>query len=134
MKEQGYQSKIIKGIEGIGGIVINGQYSKAGTADLICGWPKNLDVLVRDGEYSEIRPRETLLHLHVEVKTEEDYHRVMRSVYTEEGLYKVRQVHKSLKKHEMLQIAKLNEVRTKGGYGLFAYSFEQVEEYMHAQE
>lgn len=115
MKEQDYQSKIIKAIEALGGIAINGQYTKAGTADLICGYPI----------------KGHLMHLHIEVKTEEDYHRVFRSIEEIEGLYVFKDNIKSLKPHEYLQITKLNDVRKKGGLALLAYEINQVKEYIN---
>ena len=126
MTEQGYQSKIIKAIEGIGGVVVNGTYSKAGIADLICGWPTYYEKVV--GQHAEI----VLIHLHIEVKTEKDYERVMRSVCEEKGgLYHFESVTTSLKKHEFLQITKLNAVRKLGGKALIAWSIQQVEDYMN---
>jgi len=118
MLESSYQSKIIKGIEALGGVVVNGQFSKAGEADLQCGWPKC---------YSEAYET-VLLHLAVEVKTEKDYHRVMNCInpdYTLNG-------NAGLKKHEPLQMAKIKRNRDRGGLALVAYSFEQVKEYVDA--
>ncbi len=117
MKEAGYQAKIIKGIEGIGGVVVNGNYTKAGIADLVCGYPVN----------------SRLLHLHVEVKTEKDYYRVFSSITEKGGVYDFHDNTKSLKKHEFLQITKLNMLRRMGGLGLIAWSFEQVKEYVDGQ-
>ena len=126
MLEAGYQNKIIKHIELIGGIAINGSYSKAGIADLICGWP-HYEEKVR-WQQSVL----TLIHLHVEVKTEKDYHRVMKAVTEVEGFYVIDEDSKALKPHEYLQITKLNIVRERGGKGLIAWNFEQVREYMDA--
>ncbi len=110
-----YQKKIINSIEDIGGVVVNGQYSKAGIADLICGYP----ILHK------------LLHLHVEVKTPKDYDRVFRSIKEVEDRYVFNEDTRSLKKHEHLQITKLNMLRDRGGLGLIAHSFEQVKEYVN---
>ena len=128
MKEQDYQTKIIKGIEAIGGEAINGNFTKAGTADLICGWPYIVDSSEKFKGYTISEPR--LLHLHVEVKTPEDYERVFRSIEEVDGRYVFKEDTSSLKKHETLQITKLNRVRDKGGLGLIAHSFEQVKEYV----
>ena len=102
MNESGYQSKIIKSIEAIGGTAINGNFTIAGTADLICGYPI--------WYYHESFGKDmlALFHLHVEVKTKYDYERVMRSVYEKDGYYCFREDTKSLKAHEFLQITKLN--------------------------
>ena len=40
MLESGFQKKIIRGIQEEGGVAINGKYTIAGTADLICGYLK----------------------------------------------------------------------------------------------
>ena len=114
MLETTYQSNIIKGIEAIGGVAINGTYTKSGEADLQCGWPYT------DEEFT------TLLHLAVEVKTKEDYFRVMKCInsdYTLNGVV-------GLKKHEPLQMVKIRRNRARGGMSLVAYSFEQVKEYV----
>lgn len=134
MKEQDYQTKIIKAIEAIGGVAINGNFTKAGTADLICGWPVIVEELYRDKEHSEFRSTKKLLHVHVEVKTKYDYARVFRSIYEDEDRYIFNENTKSLKEHEYLQITKLNSVRNKGGLALIAYSFEQVERYVNANK
>ncbi len=144
MTEQGYQSKIIKAIEDIGGIAINGNFTKAGTADLICGYPKPTKAVTDNEEGYLIMTYGTavldenirdniLLHLHVEVKTKHDYDRVFRSIKEIDERYVFEECTKSLKKHEYLQISKLNIVRDKGGLGLIAHSFEQVKEYVDAQ-
>ncbi len=111
MTEQQYQSKIIKSIEDIGGIVVNGSYTKAGIADLICGYP--------------IENR--LIHLHIEVKTEAAYKTLFdKNIIELEGFYVC---NKKFTGREVLQAYKLNEVRRRGGLALFAYSFEQVKAY-----
>ena len=127
MTEQGYQSKIIKAIESRGGHVINGQYTRAGEADLQIGYPvypceeDDLDELV-------------LRYLAVEVKTEKDWHRVMKclNLIVADGVeqYQIRQDVKGLKPHEPLQITKINSVRRKGGLAIIAWSFDQVEQYI----
>ena len=141
MTEAGYQSKIIKSIEDIGGIAINGNFTKAGTADLVCGYPKPTKVLsdteigylimtYGNAVLDENLRDNILLHLHVEVKTKHDYERVFRSIKEIDDRYVFNEDTKSLKKHEYLQITKLNLVRDKGGLGLIAWSFEQVKEYV----
>lgn len=115
MKEQDYQTKIIKSIEAIGGIAINGNFTKAGTADLICGYPI----------------AGILHHVHIEVKTPYDYDRVFRAIDEEDGYYKFKDDVRPLKKHEYLQITKLNSVRKLGGLALVAYDIKQVQEYIN---
>jgi len=143
MLETGYQSKIIKGIESIGGVAINGTYSVSGEADLQCGWP-HTDTESRDRKYPDNIKHNlvvmhgsvvldeldeeftTLLHLAVEVKTEEDYHRVMKCINSDYSL----NGKTGLKKHEPMQMAKIQRNRARGGMALVAYSFEQVKEYV----
>lgn len=121
MTEQAYQSKIIKSIEADGGVVVNGTYSKAGIADLVCGYPIELTTMATDSEI-------ILQHLHVEVKTKEAYEKLMRNNIEEvEGLYICKPWFKG---REVLQAHKLNEVRKRGGLALFAYSYLQVKEYI----
>jgi len=123
MNEQAYQSKIIKAIESRGGHVINGQYTRAGEADLQCGYP--VETMLGNCV--------TLHYLAVEVKTEEDYARVMKCVDITivDGVEQLKlNGKKGLKKHEPLQITKINSVRRKGGLALIAWSFEQVEQYI----
>ena len=143
MLESKYQSNIIKAIEAIGGVVVNGTYSKSGEADLQCGWPI-LDVEARDKKYPDSIKHTlvlthgsvvldeldeeftTLLHLAVEVKTKQDYFRVMKCInsdYTLNGKT-------GLKKHEPLQMVKIRRNRARGGLALVAYSFEQVKDYV----
>ena len=120
MLESSYQNKIIKSIEAIGGVVVNGTYSKSGEADLQCGWPTYYEKVV--GQHSVM----VLLHLAVEVKTEKDYYRVMKCInadYTLNGKT-------GLKDHEPMQMAKIRRNRKLGGLALVAYSFEQVKEYV----
>jgi len=127
MLESSYQSKIIKAIEAFGGVVVNGQYSKAGEADLQCGWPTERGV--GQGEDYLVFYR-GLIHVAIEVKTEKDYHRVMKCInpdYTLNGKL-------GLKKHEALQMAKIRRNRERGGLALVAYSFEQVKEYVDESE
>jgi len=121
MLESKYQSNIIKAIEAIGGVVVNGRYSKSGEADLQCGWPIEVHVDTHDNQYLIYGG---LAHLAIEVKTEKDYHRVMKCInsdYTLNGK-------SGLKKHEPLQMAKIRRNRERGGLALVAYSFEQVKE------
>jgi len=138
MLETSYQSNIIKAIEAIGGVVVNGTYSKSGEADLQCGWPIPVKVLSDNEKGYLIMQYGTavlddqpvkLLHVAVEVKTEKDYHRVMKCInedYTLNGK-------KGLKEHEPLQMAKIRRNRKLGGLALVAYSFKQVEEYVNAK-
>ena len=127
MKEQNYQSKIIKAIENIGGVVVNGTYSKEGIADLICGYPIDGIALYKPKTDKGIGAM--LAHLHVEVKSKEAYKSLMCNHIKEvDGLYVV---NKEFKGREKLQAHKLNEVRKRGGLALFAYSFEQVEAYIN---
>ncbi len=127
MKEQQYQAKIIKAIESRGGHVINGQFTRAGEADLQCGYPVDIGT---PGVNKDI----ALFYLAVEVKTEKDYHRVMKCIETytnDDGIELIKpNGQKGLKSHESLQIAKISNVRRKGGLAIIAYSFEQVEQYV----
>lgn len=111
MRESGYQSKIIKAIEAEGGHVVNGNFTKSGEPDLQCGYPV-------DGQ---------LLYLAVEVKTEADYYRVMRGVDRDYNIVDI----KKLKKHEPVQMAKIRQIRKKGGLALVAYNFTQIKEYVN---
>jgi len=129
-KESYNQSSIMGKIESIGGHVINGVYTRAGEADLQCGYPISIG-----NEPVEINgplmPIMILAHLCVETKTEKDYYRVMSALEEVDGQYKIIDI-KKLKKHEPLQVAKVNAVRRKHGMALFAYCFEQVEEYVRS--
>jgi len=127
MKESAYQSKIIKGIEALGGRAINGNYTKAGEADLQCGWPMQAPP-DEDTGYQEAP---ILVYLAVEVKTAVDYQRVMSCIDEVDGLYVIKEGQKGLKKHEPLQIEKINIVRRLGGNALIAYNIDQVKEYMN---
>ena len=115
MKEQYYQSRIIKEIEAMGGHAVNGAYTKAGEADLQCGIPITLC------------DKKILIHVAVEVKTEKDYARVMRAIDDDYNVIDS----KSLKKHEPLQMAKIRQLRKKGGLALVAFNIKQVMEYIH---
>ena len=117
MKEQQYQSKIIKEIENLGGHVVNGNYTKAGEADLQCGIPVVID------------DKKILVHCAVEVKTQYDYGRVMECVDEDYNIIKT----VGLKKHEVLQITKLRMLRNKGGLALVAYNFDQVKQYIEKE-
>jgi hypothetical protein len=113
MTEQYYQKKIIKWIEALGGVAINGTFSKSGEADLQCGIPIG----------------DKLMHLAIEVKTEENYNRIMKHVSEFNGLY-VASNDKLLKPHEKLQMVKLNRNRKLGGLALLAFSTEQIKAYI----
>jgi len=110
-KESYYQSNIMRAIINMGGVAINGRYTKNGEADLQCGYPY-------EGR---------LYYLAVEVKTEKDYHRVISGIT--KG-YKVKDI-KKLKPHEPLQMSKIRSTRKKGGLALVAYNIEQVVEYVN---
>jgi len=116
-KEQYYQKRIIDWFIKIGGTAITGTLP-TGEADIQAGYPYNIGV------------KQVLLNVMVEVKTEFDYHRVMRCITEIDGLYVIDKSCGSLKKHETLQIIKLNNVRKKGGMALLAYSVAQVIEYI----
>ncbi len=110
-----YQSNIIKWFIGIGGTAITGTL-KTGEADIQAGYPY----------------KGRLLNVMVETKTEYDYNRVMRGIKEVDGLYTI--VDKTpLKKHEPLQIYKLNNVRKRGGLALIAFSIAQVSEYIEKE-
>ncbi len=115
MKEAAYQSKIMISLEAIGGKSINGQYSKSGEADIQGGYPIN----------------DILRYIAIEVKTELDYHRVMKCIDVIDGLYVIKTGVKGLKQHEPMQIHKINDVRKKGGLALVAFEFKQVKEYVN---
>ena len=124
MVESKFQAKIIKAIEAKGGVVVNGTYSKSGIADLICGYPK--EVVSKQGYYMNHTIK--LLHLHIEVKTKDAYETLMRNNITEvDGYYVCKD---GFVGREVLQSAKLNDVRRRGGLALFAYCIEQVEGYI----
>ena len=110
MRESGYQSKIIKDIKDDGGWAVNGNFTLAGEPDLQCGIPL-------DGR---------LLYVAVEVKDEVNYARVMRGI---DAHYNVVDK-KKLKSHEVLQMAKIREIRTRGGLALVAYNYKQIMEYI----
>ena len=105
----------MKDIEADGGHVVNGTYSKAGEADLQAGIP----VTIGD--------KEILIHCAIEVKTEKDYHRVMRAIDDDYNIINS----KPLKSHETLQLTKIRLLRKKGGLALVAYNYGQVLEYIH---
>ena len=119
--EASYQSKIMKWIKANGGTAITG-ILKTGEADIQAGWP--VELVLPKGERKTV-----LLNIAIEVKTEPDYYRVMRGVKEEAGFYKIVDT-TPLKKHEVLQITKLNRVRMLGGMALIAFSVEQVNNYI----
>jgi len=125
MRESGYQSKIIKGIIADGGTAITGTL-KTGEADIQAGYPYSI-MAKQDMSF---KPKIILVKLAVEVKTPQDYARVMRGVKEVDGLYEIFN-ETPLKEHESLQIFKLNNVRKRGGFALIAHSYEQVKEYMN---
>jgi len=117
MTESAYQSKIIKAIDKIKGKAINGVYTKAGEADLQCGYPIN----------------GILRYLAVEVKTEANYNKMMKHLLIgNDG--KITILDKSkLRDGEVLQIHKLNNVIDMGGLALLAWNFQQVKQYVEEQ-
>ncbi len=126
MTESKFQAKIIKAIEAKGGVAINGKYTKEGTADLICGYP--MVKYVAQGQGFRNKKVTYLVHLHIEVKTKDSYEALMRNNITEvDGFYVC---DPEFKGREVLQSAKLNDVRRRGGLALFAYDIKQVEEYI----
>jgi len=128
MLEQYYQSKLIKDIEEMGGHAVNGTYSKTGEADLQCGIPLWVGKYM-DGDGPIWEQRKILVHVAIEVKTEKDYARVMKGIDNDYNI-----THKpALKKHEPLQMAKIRQLRKKGGLALVAYNLKQVMEYMHKE-
>jgi len=129
MLESGYQKKIMDKWEEAGGHVVNGIYSKSGEADLQGGFPISIGNEVAEIG-APVTPIMLLVHLVVEVKTEEDYHRVMGCLVEEDGLYRILPGVKGLKDHEPMQIKKINEVRKRGGLGLIAWDFSQVQTYV----
>jgi len=125
MLEAAYQSKIMKDIEADGGHVVNGTYSKAGEADLQAGIPIWIMGFGREGQEG----RDVLVHCAIEVKTEKDYHRVMRAIDDDYNIIDS----KPLKKHETLQLTKIRLLRKKGGLALVAYNYKQVLEYIEGE-
>ena len=128
MLEAGYQSKIIKEIEKMGGHAINGTYSKSGEADLQCGIPMYVGKYM-DGDGPIWEQMKVLLHVAIEVKTEKDYDRVMRAIDDDYNIINST----PLKKHEPLQMAKIRRLRKKGGLALVAFNIKQVMEYVHGR-
>lgn len=121
-KESKCQAKLINDLEKLGGHVINGIYTKAGEGDLQCGYPININL--------SIVSYKTFLHyLVIEVKSENDYYRVMKGVEEIDGFYILTDL-KHLKDHEILQIHKLNTVRRKGGLAVLAFNIKQVNDYI----
>ena len=115
MAEQYNQKKIIKWFVSIGGTAITGTLP-SGEADIQAGYPY-------EGR---------LINVMVEVKDEPNYHRVMRAVEEVNGLYVI--IDKvPLKKHESLQIFKLNNVRKRGGLAVLAHSVANVVEYLDGE-
>lgn len=113
---EGYnQSKIIKWFHALGGTAITGRFP-AGEADIQAGYPH----------------RGRLLNVMIETKTPEDYYRVMRAIEEVDERYVIVDRAK-LKKHEPLQITKINLVREKGGMALIACEIAQVKEYIEKE-
>ncbi len=125
MKEARYQARIMAQIKQDGGVAVNGQFSTAGEADLQCGIP--IEVLIDSIRQLDFEVKTILIHVAVEVKTEFDYHRVMSGIDAD---YNVIDKAK-LKKHEVLQMAKIRRNRKLGGLALVAYNYKQVLEYVN---
>ena len=114
MTEKNYQSKVIKDIEALGGIAINGIYTKSGELDLQCGFP--------------IKGK--LVYLAVEMKSEVAYTKLLKGLTTKNGLYVITDKSK-LANREVLQVYKINKTRKLGGLALFAWNINQVLEYIN---
>lgn len=113
MTEASYQTKIMRALESMGGKAVNGTYTKVGEADIQGGYPYD----------------DRLYYIAIEVKTEYDYNRVMGALVEDDnGLFDIINM-KALKKHEPMQVHKINEVRKKGGIALFAFNIDQVIRY-----
>ena len=125
MTEQAYQTKIMKKWEAIGGHVVNGQYTKAGEPDLQGGFP--VEYMSSGDKCFDVN----LLYLAVEVKTEKAYLALEKKwkLITVDGVEQY-QLDSKFNGRELLQAAKINSIRRKGGLALFAWSFEQVEQYV----
>lgn len=124
MTESSYQRKIASKIEAIGGHWVNGNYTRNGEADLQCGYPIMIGIDPGMGSMKTV-----LLYLAVEVKTEKDYHRVMKGVDENYNIID----EKKMKPHEFVQMAKIRAVRNKGGLALVCYKFEQIQEYINEE-
>ena len=133
MTETGYQTKIIKSIISDGGTAITGIFI-AGEADIQAGVPTEVLIYVPDTEQHGTHiPKTILRNITIEVKTPENYDRVMRALEIQDGLYVIVNP-VPLKKHEKLQIFKLNNMRKRGGLALVAHSYEQVKDYINANK
>jgi len=108
-----YQSKIIKSMIADGGTAITGVF-KTGEADIQGSYPFNIEDAT------------ILATLVIEVKTPDNYERVMKGLTEVDGLYVIDESYKGFKKHEPLQILKLNNVRKRGGIAIFAHEYKQV--------
>ena len=133
MTETGYQAKIMKAIQKDGGVAINGNYTTEGEADLQCGLPVTINTIELEyheqGTSNRVVEQTILIHVAVEVKTEDDYNRVMRAIDED---YNV--IDKTpLKPHEVLQMAKIRRNRKLGGLALVAWNYKQVKEYVDAR-
>lgn len=115
MEETGYKRKILSHLRSEGVAVI-GVFSTSGELDI----------------QGAIPYKGRLLYIAIEVKTKTNYYRVMSGLREENGEYVIVDV-KKLKEHEVLQVAKANSTRRKGGLALFAYSWEQIVDYLTAE-
>ena len=140
-----YQSKIIKSMIADGGTAVTGTL-KTGEADIQGGMPYLIkermpsedDLYHLTIQYGSVaiddakEDASILRNIVVEVKTPDNYKRVMRAIKEVDGLYEIVDP-VPLKKHEPLQIHKINNVRQRGGLGIIAHSYAQVKEYLDAQ-
>ena len=117
-----YQKKIIERMIANGGTAVTGTL-KTGEADIQGSLPMSLKT--RKGmAFVDTTILATVI---VEVKTPFNYDRIMRAVREENGFLLIfNEV--PLKKHEKLQIYKLNEVRKRGGVAMIAHSYDQVKQ------
>jgi len=122
MNEQAHQTKIINMIKNNGGWAVNGNFTLAGEPDLQCAVPVKIDNIM----YGRRETKQILIYVAVEVKDEFNYHRVMDAI---DAFYNVVNK-KKLKHHEVLQMAKIKEIRKRGGLALVAYNYKQIMEYV----
>lgn len=118
MRESYSQQKIISHIQRrLNGVAITGIYSTNGEADVQSGVP------------IEIYGIEIMALVRIEVKTPDNFERVMSALREENDRYIITDLSK-LKKHEPLQVAKINETRDKHGVAFFASTPKEVDYYL----
>lgn len=110
-----YQKRIIKWFNSIGGYAYTGNLP-TGEADVPAGYPH----------------RGRLLNVYVEVKTPDNYKRLLSGLELVDERYIIVD-EKKLKKHEPLQIHKLNLVRDRGGMSIIAATVDHVKEYIEEE-